>query len=258
MPKTSIIIPTLGLQSYLQLCIASVLMHTGEQDYDIIVVNNFDPEVKGTLSPANLSDLADTLHYFQNFRPVKLNFISPGENYGFAKSCNEGAVKAREDGSEFVIFLNNDCVVHPRWLDVMIKTWNGHKKTGVVGVWSNFAGGIQSVFSRQAQLLKPHYGIKCIKGLCVLVSVQRFWEVGGFDEQYSKTGSFTDDDLSMKMIDCGYYNVIAPIFITHFGSKTFEALGVDVRMDPEIQADQRRFHRKWDEKFKPIEVKEKE
>ena len=258
MPKTTIVIPTLGLQSYLQLCVASVFMHTPEQDYDIIIVDNFDPEAKGVMSPLNFSDFGNALQYFQNVRGTQVHFVSTGENYGFAKSCNEGAVKAREGGSEFVVFLNNDCVVHPGWLDVMIKTWHNHKKTGLVGVWSNFAGGIQSVFSRQAQLLKPHYGIKCIKGLCILVSTERFWQVGGFDEAYSKTGSFTDDDLSMKMIDCGYYNVIAPIFITHFGSRTFEAMGVDLRTDPEILADQRRFHKKWDEKFKPIQVKEKE
>lgn len=255
MAKITIVIPTLGLQTYLQLCVASVLMHTRKEDYDIVVINNVDPEAKGVFCPLSPTDLIDAMEHFETIdRKIEVHFISSGENHGFAKSCNRGAKRAFDKKSDFIVFLNNDCVVHPGWLDAMIRTYESQSKTGVVGVWSNYVGGIQNVFVGHAQLQKPHWGIQLVKGVCILVNAERFWEVGGFDEEYSKKGWYTDDDLCMKMIGKGYYNAIAPTFVTHFGSKTFEAMGVDLVNDAEIKADKIKFMQKWEKALKRMVV----
>lgn len=266
MAKTTIVIPTLGLSEYLLMCLHSIFQHSGSPwEYDILVVDNGSQLLKSKfhiiisqIAQMYISKLKDS-DLFTSV-PIGLypKYLGSFDNMGFPKSCNEGARVDSAKKSDFIVFLNNDCVVHPGWLDAMIKAWEAHPRTGVVGVWSNFVGGVQSVFSGRVQLLQPHYGIKCIKGVCILVSAERFWEVGGFDEEYSKMGWHTDDDLSLKMMEKKYHNVIAPVFVTHFGSKTFEAMGVDLNKDPDILADKRRFHKKWDRVLRTVEVKEKE
>jgi len=241
-------------------------MHTQNQDYQIVIVNNQDP--LKMYSP----NLEYAMRQFQfNLENLKMDIMLPEENLGFPKSCNEGARRVAPgqytpggvnalhfEPSEFLVFLNNDCVVHPGWLDAMIKTYESNPKTGVVGVWSNYVVGIQSVFSGMAHLEKPLWGVKMIKGICILVGAERFWEVGGFDEEYSKMGWHSDDDLSLKMMEKGYFNVISPTFVTHFGSRTFKELGVDLDTNPDILADRRRFHVKWDKVLRTVETKENE
>ena len=70
-------------------------------------------------------------------------------------------------------------------------------------------------------------------------------EVGGFDERYG-LGFFDDDDLSVRALRAGYTLLAAQdVFVHHFGSRTFAALGVDCGR--QLEDNLRLFRRKWGE-----------
>src|SRR5579884_936385 len=70
-----------------------------------------------------------------------LEVITNAENRGFAPACNQGAAAARHD---VVIFLNNDTVVPPRWLDGLVAPL-GEPGLVATGPRSNFVSGPQLV-----------------------------------------------------------------------------------------------------------------
>lgn len=54
------------------------------------------------------------------------------ENYGFAKGNNIGIAHALARGADYVLLLNNDTVVKPDFLDVLVDTAQAHN-AGIVG-----------------------------------------------------------------------------------------------------------------------------
>ena len=52
------------------------------------------------------------------------------QNLGFIGSCNAGAALAR---GEFLVFLNNDTLVQPGWLDALLATFARFPDTGLAG-----------------------------------------------------------------------------------------------------------------------------
>lgn|GEM_PF-493160 len=56
------------------------------------------------------------------------------ENLGFAAGCNPGIVRALEDGCDYILLLNNDCVVHaPGFLEPAVALAQGDPTIGIVG-----------------------------------------------------------------------------------------------------------------------------
>ena len=60
----------------------------------------------------------------------RVRVVTHAANAGFARSCNDGAAVAR---GEFLVFLNNDTVPQPGWLDALIRHAERHPRAGAVG-----------------------------------------------------------------------------------------------------------------------------
>jgi len=218
--KTSIIIPVLNQLRYTKMCLENIFRYTNG-DFEIIVVNNGSKD--------------GTKEYLEQNQ--KTRSIHNQENLGFARAINQGISMAT---GEYIVVLNNDCLVSEEWLERMI--WVAQEeKIGVVGVMSNFVGSSQLIeadikkleaipqFAQKVCLEKHHcfFYVKRVAGLCMLIKKEVIDKIGGFDPRFG-IGSFEDDDFCLRALLSGYKNAIAQdVFVYHFGSVTFRAEKID-------------------------------
>jgi len=99
--KLSIIIPHHGGFNILRDCLTS-LYKSNYKNYEIIVVDNNSQD-------SSIERIKD------NFSEVKI--ISLKENLGYAGGCNMGAI---ESSGELILFLNNDTIHEPNWLQPLV------------------------------------------------------------------------------------------------------------------------------------------
>jgi len=65
---------------------------------------------------------------------TSIRFIVNGENLGFASGCNKGIVQALGDGCEYLLLLNNDCIVSdPGFLDKAVEFAESRPECGIEG-----------------------------------------------------------------------------------------------------------------------------
>ena len=174
-------------------------------------------------------------------------YVRRGFNGGFANACNAGARYAH--AGDVLVFLNNDTIVYPGWLDVLL-TPLVTETVGAVGPMSNFVSGPQQMSSRLAargdmwRVEDPHALVEMAEyvartwgrvyettprlvGFCLATSVHTFRLVGGFREDYG-IGGYEDDDYCRRLSERGLDLLIARgCFVYHHGHATFEANGLD-------------------------------
>lgn len=240
----SVIILCCNELEYTRLCLESVLRHT-RPPYELVLVDNGSTD--------------GTPGFLEEFRarpgPVHVEVIRNETNRGFPAGCNQGLVRAR---GEYVVFLNNDTIVTPGWLDGLV-AWAHHDwpSVGLVGAVSNYAAPPQQVPAgyndlrelegfaarRRQEYAGQAVQVDRLTGFCLLVRREVLERIGGFDEQFG-LGFFDDDDLCVRAREAGFRLLLAlDVFIHHFGSRTFASLGIDCRQ--QLQENLERFREKW-------------
>jgi GT2 family glycosyltransferase/Tfp pilus assembly protein PilF len=228
-----------------RLCLESVLTHT-RAPYELILVDNGSTD--GT--PALLDEMK------KRSGPARVMVIRNETNVGFPAGCNQGL---REAHGEYVVLLNNDTVVTPGWLDGLVR-WAAHEwpTVGLVGPMTNYAsspqvvepgysenlGGLNAFAAQRCQQFRSKaLEVPRLTGFCLLVRRAVLDRIGGFDEQFG-VGFFDDDDLCIRARRAGFRLLVAQdVFIHHFGSRTFKALGVNT--EQQLHDNLARFAAKW-------------
>ncbi|MBI5058225.1 glycosyltransferase [candidate division KSB1 bacterium] len=216
----SIVIPVLNNLEFTKQCLQSIFTTPGAAAYEVIVVD--DGSTDGTTE--YLPSLGG-----------RVTAISLGCNRGFAIACNTGAAKAN---GEFIVFLNNDTVVEPGWLDAMLNCARGDKSIGIVGNLQvfpdtdrvqqagNVVGADGNFYSIYHDLLPATHtavshsrAFQFVAGSCLMIVRNLFEQLGGFDEGFHN--SYEDADLCLRAREAGkqvWY--CAESRIRHFESKT--------------------------------------
>lgn len=205
--KVSIIIPVLNKWQYTYHSLSSILENTKGNEYEVIIIDNGSTD--------------ETQEMLKRVKNIVIHRNK--ENFGFSRACNLGA---EISNGEYLMFLNNDTYVLPKWLEYLLKTFKTHKDAGLVGskllfhtghlqeagyiVWKN---KLIENYGRWDNPQKPEYNyvkeVDYCSGASILVKKHLFEEIGGFDTTYSPAYS-EDTDLAFKIRSNGYKVLYQP------------------------------------------------
>src|SRR3546814_857624 len=144
LPRASIVIPVYGQLPHTLACLRALAAHPPTTPVEIIVVDDASPDATAATLP----------------RIEGLRYHRRTSNGGFIAACNDGAALARGD---FLVFLNNDTVPQPGWLDALLATFDTEPRVGLAG----------------AQLLYPDGRLQAAGG--VVFDDGSAWNYGRFE-----------------------------------------------------------------------------
>jgi GT2 family glycosyltransferase len=223
--RVSIIIPVFNKVEFTFQALRSLLREVDSADAEVIVVNN-----------ASTDETREVLSYFADFVRV----VENETNRGFVDACNQGAGVAR---GQYLVFLNNDTVVLPGWLENLVQTIEGDERIGAVGSLFLYPDGrIQeagAILWNRGEAF--HYGwgkspddrrfafareVDYCSGASLLIRKDLFARLGGFDRRYAPA-YYEDADLCMGVRSLGYKVVYQPLSrLFHYEGAT---AGTDTR-----------------------------
>lgn len=225
-PLVSIIIPTKDYADVTETCLKSIYEKTDYKNYEIIVMNNN-------------SEKKETFELFDKYKKKYKNFKVVDANYEFNYSkINNDAVKHAK--GDYICLLNNDTeIISSNWLSVMVGYAslpyigavgakllypdNTVQHCGIIIGLGGTAGHIgvnlpEDDLLNFGRLLIP-FDCSAVTAACLLVSKDKYLEVGGLEENL--TVAFNDVDFNMKLLEKGYYNIcLSQIKLYHYESKT--------------------------------------
>jgi len=211
-PKLSIIIPTYNQHDLTAQCLDQIYT-VGTQDYEIILIDN------GSEPPQKL--------------PYYGQIIRNESNLGFPVAVNQGIQAAK---GEYIILLNNDCIVTPGWDTKLIDCLNSGY--AIAGPMTNYCAGLQQTnipvyhnideLNENAKSYTSNYkgniyqDVNFIIGFCMAFRKSLFDEIGPFDESlWPCSGEEVDFCLRTRQ----WHKKIAicrDTYIHHIGSQTFK------------------------------------
>lgn len=243
-PRASILIVTYGNSDLTRLCLCSLQRAQGSLPFEIIVVDNH-----------SLDDTPEYLEAVQASGLLPLRVVKNRDNRGFAAANNQAAQLARGD---VLVFLNNDTVVRPGWLEPLVAALDGDSRIGLVGPMTNSCGNEAQLGTPYAELdaMEQFAATHCAKNsgviseppmltlFCAAMKKSLFDQIGGLDLRYGK-GMFEDDDLAMAVRAQGQrLRLLHDVFVHHYGGAAFS------RLPPReylrlFYMNRRYFERKW-------------
>ena len=191
----SVVIPVFNQVSYTKGCLEALFAVTGEEiSYEVIVVDNASSDG----SP----------EYLRSLEP-RIRVISNERNLGFAKASNQGARAAR---GSYLVFLNNDTLPGPGWLQALVRgvDCDGADLVGAKLLYPD--GTVQHAgvgFAPPGNGVHVFQGVpgdhpavnrkrfmQCVTGACLLLRRQLFLELDGFDEGF--INGYEDVDFCLR------------------------------------------------------------
>ena len=182
------------------------------ENYEIILVDNGSHDG----SPDILQ---------KQFPNIKM--IRNPKNLGFVGGNNVGIKETLKTGADYILLLNNDTVVEPDFLSLLVQTMENDKTVGVVSpkimfyhdrkkIW--FVGGNYLPIIRKTN--HKHYGeVDCgqvkkitdvawVSGCCMLIKREVVEKVGLFDPDYFN--NYEDVDFCERAKVAGYKIMLVP------------------------------------------------
>ncbi|MEO8219063.1 MAG: glycosyltransferase, partial [Acidobacteriota bacterium] len=242
-PTVSIVIAVYNEIEVTLACLRSILRHTVEVDYEVILVDDHS-----SASTSSILQCVPGLHLLTN-----------ETNEGFLRSCNKAAALAR---GQYLLFLNNDAEVTQGWLTEMLNTLALNEGAGMVGAKLVYPDGrlqeAGSILWRDASGCnygkgddadKPEYNflreVDYCSGACVLISSKLFHELGGFDPIFTPA-YYEDTDLAFKVRKSGRKVYYQPrTVVVHHEGKT-SGTSTDSGVKSYQLVNQEKFRSKWE------------
>ena len=241
-PVASIVIPVFNQSAHTVRCLHSIAAHPPSAAVEVIVVDDGSSD--------------DTLALLRQVEGLRLH--ARAANGGFIAACNDGLALAR---GEYVVFLNNDTVPQPGWLDALLDTFAAEPGTGIAGSRLQYpdgrlqeAGGAiyrDGSADKLGRLREPAHPafsflrrVDYCSGAAIALPRALMQELGGFDAHYAPA-FYEDTDLAMKVRARGLQVVCNPLSeVVHVEGAT---AGTDTRHGVKAHqvVNQQRFAERW-------------
>lgn len=241
-PRASIVIPVHGAFAHTLACLRAIAAHPALAPFEVVVVDDASPD-------DSLQKLRAIGGLRVHARPV---------NGGFIAACNDGAALAR---GEYLVFLNNDTVPQPGWLDALLATFDTVADAGLVGarlVYPDgrlqeaggvvFADGSGWNYGRHDDPGGCRYGYlrdaDYLSGAAIAIPRALFQRLGGFDTRYAPA-YYEDTDLAFAVRATGLRTLYQPAATVVHDEGTTS--GTDLATGPKAAQvrNQRVFAEKW-------------
>lgn len=243
-PIVSIVIPVHNQWDFTHSCLASIIQHSGDVEYEIIIADDVSTD-----RTVDIDQLVTGVTVVRNTT-----------NLGFLRNCNNAAMAAR---GKYLLFLNNDINVQPGWLLPLVTLMETDQSIGITGsklvypdgmlqeaggiIWKDASGWN---FGWRDNPENPEYNYvkdaDYISGASIMVRRDLWEKVGGFDERYAPA-YFEDTDLAFQARSLGYRVVYQPkSVVVHFeGVSHGKDVATGVKAYQEVNKD--KFLERWRE-----------
>ncbi|MCD9033920.1 glycosyltransferase [Luteimonas sp. Y-2-2-4F] len=205
--RASVIVPVYGHLDHTLACLRALAAHPPAAACEILVVDDASPDDSGERLP----------------RIGGLRYHRQARNGGFIAACNAGAGLAR---GEVLVFLNNDTVPQPGWLDALLRTLDEVPRAGLAGAQLLYpdgrlqeAGGVVFAdgsawnYGRFESPDDPRYAYlrdaDYVSGAALAISRALFERLGGFDARYAPA-YYEDTDLAFAVRAAGLRTLYQP------------------------------------------------
>jgi GT2 family glycosyltransferase len=142
----------------------------------------------------------------------ELTLVAHRDNRGFATSCNDGAAAAGD--VDYLVFLNNDTVPLPGWLDALVDEVDEHPQVAAVGSKLLYPDGtvqhagvmigqdrwprhLYAGFPGDHPAVDRSREVVAATAACLLIRRESFEALGGFDAAY--INGYEDIDLCLRL-----------------------------------------------------------
>ncbi len=205
-PLATVVIPVHGHFELTHACLRSIAGDPTFTDFETVVVDDASPD-----------DTPERLAAIRGIRVIRL-----GSNQGFLGAANAGWQAAR---GRHVVFLNNDTLVQPGWLEALVRTARD-PEVGIVGaklvypdgtlqeaggiIWDDATG---TNYGRGEDPDDPRFtfvrDVDYCSGACLLVRRQLLESLGGLDPAFAPA-YYEDTDLCFAARRLGYRVLYQP------------------------------------------------
>jgi GT2 family glycosyltransferase len=241
MTRSTIVIPVYNQARLTERCLQAL----GQGDFEVIIVDDASSDE----TPELLARLGKRVRTVQH-----------SVNQGFATSCNHGAAVA---SGEFLVFLNNDTVPRPGWLDALVNYADRHPEASVIGsklvypdntiqhagvviCQDGYPRHIYTGFPAEHPAVNKSRPFQIVTGASMLVRRSAFGQVGGFDSSYRN--GFEDVDFCLRLREAGHdIHYCAESTVEHLESVSpgrFKSAGANVA----------RYRERWFGRVRPDDV----
>ncbi|QGM92734.1 methyltransferase domain-containing protein [Methylocystis rosea] len=204
----SIIIPVYNNLVFTLTSVVSILDNSSRYSYEIIIGDDRSSDATAEVFSKVGGSIVHVRHE---------------KNLGFLENCNAAARVAK---GEYVVFLNNDTLTLPKWLDELIDVFKRDVHVGLAGSkLLNADGTLQEAggifwddgsawnFGRNSDPRLPEYNYlkeaDYISGASIALPAKTWNDLGGFDTMY-KPAYCEDSDLAFRVRAAGLKAVYVP------------------------------------------------
>lgn len=213
-PLVSILVPMHEQLLATAACLSAIADHSGDLAYEVLVLND-----------ASSDRTRQTLERMEGLR-----LINQPRNLGFLHNCNAGAQGAR---GRYLVWLNNDTLVQPGWLDALVEMAERNPSVGAVGAQLRYPDGrlqeVGGIVWRDGSAARVGDGqwpdpqltirprdVDYCSAAALLVRRNLWQKLGGFDPRYAPA-YYEDTDLCIRIREAGKRVVVQPkALVVHF------------------------------------------